>query len=71
MIFIHIIYRREVWSFMEISKKSLFPTGFFSKSRPEVTPSKNPDDKIIPIKWSKEVESGQKKAIVILQKKKN
>ncbi len=56
---------------MEISKKSLFPTGFFSKSRPEVTPSKNPDDKIIPIKWSKEVESGQKKAIVTLPKKKN
>lgn len=57
--------------FMEISKKSLFPAGFFTKSRPEVTPSKNKDDKIIPIKWSKEVENGQKKAIITLPNRKN
>ena len=56
---------------MEISKKSLFPAGFFTKSRPEVTPSKNKDDKIIPIKWSKEVENGQKKAIITLPNRKN
>ncbi len=41
-----------------------FPSGFFTKNRPDITPSKDPDDKIIPIKWSKEVETKQKKAVV-------
>lgn len=36
-------------------KNNTFPRGFFTKVRPEVTPSKNPDDKIIPIKWSDDV----------------
>lgn len=45
-------------------KNSKFPTGFFQKIRPNVTPSDNPDDKIIPIKWSNEVETKRKKAVV-------
>ena len=36
---------------MTKDKKNItFPSGFFTIVRPEVTPSKNPDDKIIPIK---------------------
>ncbi len=41
-----------------------FPKGFFTKSRPGITPSKNSDDKIRPIKWSKEVSEGKRKAVV-------
>ena len=48
----------------DIRKKISFPAGFFTKVRPEATPSNNPDDKIIPIKWSKSVRDGNKKAVV-------
>ena len=41
-----------------------FPTGFFKKDRPEVTPSNNPDDEIIPINWSKDVRDKKRKAVV-------
>lgn len=44
---------------MELLNK--FPKGFFNSQLPEATPSK---DKIIPIKWSKEVKKGQKKALI-------
>lgn len=47
---------------MELLNK--FPKGFFDKQLPEATPSKNPDDKIIPIKWSKDVSNKKKKALV-------
>jgi len=46
-----------------------FPNGFFNTVRPEVTPSKNKDDKIIPINWSEEVLKGKRKAVVKLAKK--
>ncbi len=50
---------------MTKDKKNItFPSGFFTKVRPEVAPSKNPDDKIIPIKWSDEVLKQKKKAKV-------
>ena len=41
-----------------------FPSGFFTKIRKEVTPSTNPDNKIIPIKWSDKVLKQKKKARV-------
>ena len=44
------------------------PKDFFTKSRPHAKPSNDPDDKIIPIKWSKEVMDGKRKAIVKLAK---
>ena len=47
---------------MELLNK--FPKGFFNSQLPEATPSKNKDDKIIPIKWSKEVKKGKKKALI-------
>lgn len=47
-----------------------FPKGFLSEPLPEATPSNNPDDKIIPIKWNKEVKNGEKKALVKLKNKK-
>ena len=50
---------------MKEEKKSLkFPNGFFTKIRREATPSKDKDDTIIPIKWSKKVLTKKKKAIV-------
>ena len=50
---------------MKEEKKSLkFPNGFFTKKRREATPSKDKDDTIIPIKWSKKVLTKRKKAIV-------
>lgn len=49
---------------MENNKRIDFPKGFFTKIRPEVTPSRDSDDKIIPIKWSKEVSQRKKKAVV-------
>ena len=45
------------------------PKDFFTKNRPKAEPSSDPDDEIIPIKWSKEVLDGKKKAIVKLAKK--
>ena len=47
-----------------------FPNGFFNEPLPEATPSNNPDDKIIPIKWSENVKSKKKKALVKLKKSK-
>lgn len=47
---------------MELLNK--FPKGFFNSQLPEATPSKNPDDKIIPIEWSKEVKNKKKKGLV-------
>ncbi|MEG1506717.1 MAG: hypothetical protein RR478_04380 [Bacilli bacterium] len=38
-----------------MEKVNRFPIGFFEKVRPKVTPSTNPDDEIIPIKWSKKI----------------
>lgn len=49
---------------MEMLKK--LPEGFLKKTRNKVTPKKNIDDDIIPIKWSKDVCDGNKKAIVKL-----
>ena len=48
------------------SRKNItkFPTDFFKKDRPEVAPSNNPDDEIIPIKWSKDILTNKRKAIV-------
>lgn len=46
------------------NKNYTFPSGFFTKVRPEATPSKDPDDKIIPIKWSDDVLKKKKKAKV-------
>lgn len=46
-----------------------FPSGFFNITRPEAKSSKNKDDKIIPINWSKEALEGKKKPIVKLVKK--
>ncbi len=37
------------------NKNNTFPSGFFTKVRSEILPSKNSDDKIIPIKWSDDV----------------
>lgn len=42
------------------------PDGFLKKNRTKI--SKNIDEDIIPIKWSKEVITGKKKAIVKLAK---
>lgn len=48
---------------MKEEKKSLkFPNGFFTKIRREATPSKDKDDTIIPIKWSKKVLTKKKKS---------
>lgn len=44
------------------------PKDFFTTVRPAAQPSNDPDDKIIPIKWSEEVLNGKKKAIVKLAK---
>ena len=50
---------------MTKDKKNItFPSGFFTKVRPEVTPSKNPDDKIIPIKSSDDILKQKNKAKV-------
>lgn len=46
---------------------SKFSNSFFEKRRPNVRESNmkvNPDDKVIPIKWSKDVLNGKKKVIV-------
>ena len=48
---------------------SRLPKDFFTKNRPKAEPSSNPDDEIIPIKWSKEVLNDKKKTIVKLAKK--
>lgn len=48
----------------EVRNTIKFPAGFFTKIRPEAKSSKNPDDKIIPIKWSTKVENREKKAVV-------
>ena len=53
---------------MEKLKK--LPKSFFEKVRPQTTPNHNSSDEIIPIKWSKEVLSGQKRALVKLKKNK-
>lgn len=50
-----VFMRMEVLLMTKDKKNNTFPRGFFTKVRPEVTPSKNPDDKIIPIKWSDDV----------------
>ena len=47
---------------MEKLKK--IPKSFFEKVRPQTTPNNDSSDEIIPIKWSKEVLSEQKKALV-------
>lgn len=52
--------------FMEFTRR--LPKEFFAKVRPHAQPSNDPDDKIIPIKWSKEVMDGKRKAIVKLAK---
>ena len=44
------------------------PKDFFQKARQKATSSENPDDEIIPIKWSKDVVGGKKKAVVTLAK---
>lgn len=51
---------------MELMKQ--FPKGFFAIPRPIAKPTNNPDDKIIPIKWSKEVINGKEEVIVSLPK---
>ena len=50
---------------MKEEKKSLkFPNGFFTIITSDATPSKDKDDTIIPIKWSKKVLTKKKKTIV-------
>lgn len=49
---------------MELTRK--FPKGFFEQSRP-IAPKEKTD--ILPIKWSKEVLSGKKQAVVKSAKK--
>lgn len=51
---------------MELMKQ--FPKGFFTIPRPIAKPTNNPDDKIIPIKWSKKVLDEKEEAIVSLPK---
>ncbi len=46
------------------TSKTLFPSGFFRRDIPEAVPTNNIDDKIIPIKWSKDVQDGKRKASV-------
>lgn len=41
--------------------KYRLPKEFFSKVRPHVQPSNNPDDEITPIKWSKNIRNGKYK----------
>lgn len=53
---------------MENEKKIKFPSGFFEKSRPKVTKNSQFED-IIPIKWSKKIRNGKKKAFVTAPKK--
>ena len=48
---------------MEEKRKVSFPKGFFTKKRPVVTNKEALND-VIPIKWSKEVESQKKKTII-------
>lgn len=50
-----------------------FSSNFFEKSRPnvrEINKKVNPDEKIIPIKWSKDVLDGKKKVKITLSNKK-
>lgn len=55
---------------MKMELLSKFPKDFFDEPLPEATPGNNPDDKIIPIKWNKDVKNGKKKALVKLKNKK-
>lgn len=52
---------------------SRLSNNFFEKHRPnvkEINKKVNPDDKIVPIKWSKEVLEGKRKAMITLPKSK-
>ena len=57
--------------FMEMINK--FSSSFFEKSRPnvrEINKKINPDEKVIPIEWSKDVLEGKKKVKITLPNKK-
>lgn len=54
---------------MEFLRK--LPKEFFSKVRPHVQSSNDLDDKIIPIKWSKDVRDGKYKNKILVNMSKN
>lgn len=54
---------------MNTKKEIKFPNGFFTQSRPTVSTKETLKD-VIPIKWSKEVMSSKRKAIVYSVKEK-
>ena len=48
----------------EVKKeKTVFPNDFWTRKRPHVTEKENAED-MIPFKWSKDVLSGKRKAIL-------
>ena len=53
---------------MKKTEKTLFPKGFFTKSRPTISMDEALKD-VIPLKWSKKVQKGKKKVIMGLAKK--
>ena len=55
---------------MEKEKNLKIPKNFFTKPRPHVIQKENKKD-MIPFKWSSDVMSGQKKAILYSVKKIN
>ena len=52
-----------------MEKINKLPLNFFTKLRKNKT-TNNIDDKVYPIKWSKEVMKGKKEVVVSLSKKK-
>ncbi len=55
--------------YMEYTRK--LPKVFFTKVRPHVQPSNDSDDKIIPMKFSKEVRDGKHKDKILVNFPKN
>ena len=55
--------------YMEYTRK--LPKGFFTKVRPHVQPSNVSEDKIIPMKFSKEVRDGKYKDKILVNFPKN
>lgn len=50
---------------MDRKEKKTFPNGFFTKSRPQINPGKNPKDKDTPFEWSKSVLEGKSKIEIV------
>ena len=53
---------------MKKTEKTLFPKGFFTKSRPTISMDEALKD-VIPLKWSKKEKKEKKKVIIKLAKK--